>query len=342
MLIADQLRDPFAEARAFAERAHSSERRAPAEALGWYDRALATLSGEWSEMLVDVLRWKGTAHRDCGDIAEAERLYERSAEIAKEIGYRAGVAHVTNCRAIILHLRGDLIAAKVLYWEAGELAKRADDFRLLAMTERNLGSLAAMRGFPEQALSHYDESLKVAQSVNDEEGISHTLNNIALLYSHHGQSRAAEEILERVLDAARAGGDAAVECTALINLGELRLRAGHPDEAEAACLEAMTIADKRASRPHRAEALRVLGEVWFARNDIERCARALEEALLLTGGTEDALLMAEIWRAKAMLEGSRGAHGDERTALERARALFTEAGVWQQVAAVDAMLQRTS
>ena len=83
MLITDQLRDPFAEARAFAERGRASEQRAPAEAIGWYDRALATLSGEWSEMLVDVLRWKGSAHRDCGDTSEAERLYERSAEIAK-------------------------------------------------------------------------------------------------------------------------------------------------------------------------------------------------------------------------------------------------------------------
>ena len=124
MLIADQLRDPFAEARAFVERGRSSEQRAPAEAIGWYDRALATLSGQWSEMLVDVLRWKGTAHRDCGDTAEAERLYERSAEIAKELGYVAGGAHVTNCRAIIAHRRGDLTAAQHLYWEASALAKR--------------------------------------------------------------------------------------------------------------------------------------------------------------------------------------------------------------------------
>src|SRR5690348_16250204 len=248
MLIADQLRDPFADARAFVERGRASEQRAPAEALGWYDRALATLTGEWSEMLVDVLRWKGTAHRDCGDTAEAERLYERSAEIAGEIGYRAGQAHVTNCRAIIVHRRGDLIAAQQLYLEARELARRADDARLMAMTERNLGSLAAVRGLPDKALSHYEESLKVAQSVDDDEGVSHTLNNIALLYSQHGLSRDAEEIFERVLQTARSRNDAAVECTALINLGEVRLHAGRPDLAEAVCLEAIAISDRRADR----------------------------------------------------------------------------------------------
>jgi len=342
MLIADQLRDPFAEARAFAERARSSERRAPAEALGWYDRALATLTGEWSEMLVDVLRWKGTAHRDCGDTAEAERLYERSAEIAGEIGYRAGQAHVTNCRAIIVHRRGDLIAAQQLYLEARELARCADDARLMAMTERNLGSLAAVRGFPDKALSHYEESLKVAQSVDDDEGVSHTLNNIALLYSQHGLSRDAEEIFERVLQTARSRNDAAVECTALINLGEVRLHAGRPDLAETVCLEAIAISDRRADRLHRAEALRVLAEICFARNELERCANALEEALMLTEGSEDALLAAEIWRVRATLDRSLGAGDSERTALERARTLFIEAGAWQQVAAVDAALQRIS
>src|SRR5689334_3038854 len=342
MLIADQLRDPFADARAFVERGRASEQRAPAEAIGWYDRALTTLSGQWSEMLVDVLRWKGTAHRDCGDTAEAERLYDRSAEIAKELGYATGEAHVTNCRAIIAHRRGDLIAALQLYWEAATLARRTNDTRLLAMTERNLGALAAMRGRPEQALSHYEESLKVAQSVGDEDGVSHTLNNIALLYSEFGQHRDAEEILAGLLDTARTRGDVAVECIALINLGELRLRMGRYDLAESACLDAMTIAHQRGDRLRRAEALRIHAEIWAVRGDLERCATAIDEALLLTRDGEDAILAAEIWRVQALLERVRGAAASERLALDKARDLFTRAGAWQQVAAVDAAIARLS
>src|SRR3954469_21937289 len=123
MLIADRLRDPFAEARPFAERGRACETHAPATAIGLYDRALAVLSGGWSEMLVDVLRWKGTAHRECGDTAEADRLYEGSGEIAKEIHYSKGEAHAANCRAIIAQRRGDLITAERLYHEASELAR---------------------------------------------------------------------------------------------------------------------------------------------------------------------------------------------------------------------------
>ena len=167
MLIADRLRDPFAEARTFADRGRACETHAPATAIGWYDRALAVLSGGWSEMVVDVLRWKGTAHRECGDTAEADRLYELSAEIANEIRYRKGEAHAANCRAIVAQRRGDLIAAERLYEEASILARDAGDTRLHAMVQRNLGVLAATRGMPEQALTHYEESLHAAQTIND-------------------------------------------------------------------------------------------------------------------------------------------------------------------------------
>jgi hypothetical protein len=63
---------------------------------------------------------------------------------------------------------------------------------------------------------------------------------------------------------------------------------------------------------------------------------------MLTNGSEDGLLAAEIWRAQAALEKRCGAASDERIALGKARALFIEAGAWQQVAAVDAALRRLS
>src|SRR5947209_18921226 len=191
MLIADRLRDPFAEARTFANRGRACETHAPATAIGWYDRALAVLSGGWSELVVDVLRWKGTAHRECGDTAEADRLYERSAEIAKEIRYRKGEAHAANCRAIIAQRRGDVLTAERLFQEANELAREAGDTELRAMVQRNLGVLASSRGVPEQALTHYEESLRSAQAMNDHEGMSRALNNIGRLYLDHGRKEDA-------------------------------------------------------------------------------------------------------------------------------------------------------
>src|SRR5438270_7367932 len=101
------MRDPFVEARSFVEHGRACEHDDPAAAIGWYDRALGALNG-WSELLVDVLRWKGTAYRECGETSEADRLYEQSAELASKIDYIPGQAHAANCRAIVAQRRGDL------------------------------------------------------------------------------------------------------------------------------------------------------------------------------------------------------------------------------------------
>src|SRR5690242_2022157 len=215
MVAPDRARDSFVEARAFVERARACEREAPAAAIGWYDRALASL-GDWSELLVDVLRWKGSAHSECGDTKEADRLYERSAEIANEIGYLGGEAHAANCRATVAQRRGDLGAAERLYTQANELARRAGDSRLRAMVQRNLGILASTRGVPEQAIGHYEESLEIAQAMNDDDGVLRALNNMARLYLEQGQNRDAEEMLEVVVKKAGARGDTILECTAML------------------------------------------------------------------------------------------------------------------------------
>ena len=339
MLIADRLRDPFGEARAFVERGRACEQKAPAEAIGWYDRALSMLA-EWNETVVDVIRWKGTAHRECGDTAEADRLYEQSAEIAREIGYRGGEAHAANCRAIIAQRRGSLAKAEQVYQEASDLAQLAGDVRLRAMVEHNLGVLAATRGAPEQALAHYHESLRASDSLDDADGVSRNFNSMARLYVEQGRNQDAEPLLERVVHMARRRHDTVLECTALINLAEVRLHLGRVELAEVACVAAMCIAEDRGDRLRRAEVLRVIAEIWGSRGEKGRAADALDEALLLANDCEDLLLAAEIWRAQARL----GRFSEEphwvRVALNNARSMFAEAGADSHVAHIEAAIAR--
>jgi hypothetical protein len=102
----------------------------------------------------------------------------------------------------------------------------------------------------------------------------------------------------------------------------------------------MTIADHRGDRLRRAETLRVLAEIWSARGESGRCAAALEEALILTNGGEDALLGAEIWRMQASIGRFSSTPMAARIALEKARDLFSEAGAWPQVARVNEALNQ--
>ena len=81
----------------------------PQAALELFDRALALLESDPPEpLLADVLRWKGTIHRDRGETYAAQQLYERSLEVAAACGSESARGHALNCLGIIDQRRGDL------------------------------------------------------------------------------------------------------------------------------------------------------------------------------------------------------------------------------------------
>src|SRR5690348_17545116 len=107
----------LAEARQLATDARGAGARGdPQVALDLFDRALALLeSGPRDVLLADVLRWKGTIHRDRGETHQAQQLYNRSLEIAEQCDFGSARGHALNCLGIIAQRRGDMERAEECY-----------------------------------------------------------------------------------------------------------------------------------------------------------------------------------------------------------------------------------
>jgi len=337
MRFGSRVRNRIVEAERFAGRARSAELLgASNEALGWYDRALASLEGQGpSEVLADVLRWKGSVHRECGDTTEAERLYARSADIAAVIGYALGQAHVANCRAVIAQRRGALAEAAQRYSEAAVLASRAGDTRLVTMTQRNLGIIATIRGDHEEALARFALSLQHAERLNDHDGICRALNNMGIAHTQCGRFGEAESVFDRAVALATSTGDLTVECACRLSRADARVAAGNLADAEHDCRTALAIADRRGDRLRRAEGLKLLAMIWRQRGAYDTCDAILEEALDLSDAGEDALLVADLLSEKAQLSRSRKDLASAFTLLRDARALYASMGAAPQVHAID-------
>src|SRR4051812_30507286 len=114
----------LARARALSDDARACGSRGdPQAALELFDRALALLDSDPPEaLLADVLRWKGTIHRDRGETYAAQQLYERSLEVATSCGHERARGHALNCLGIIDQRRGDLERATERYDEAAACA----------------------------------------------------------------------------------------------------------------------------------------------------------------------------------------------------------------------------
>lgn len=285
-----------AETRDFIDRARRAAiAGACDEAIGWYDRALISLSQQGpSADLADVLRWKGSVHSDCGDTSEADRLYRESGTVATAAGYLKGEAHALNCRATVAQRRGEMAVAEALYYQAGELADSANDLRLSAMILRNLGIIASIRGHQELAIVRFLESYEKAREIGDEDGQCRALNNVATAYMEVGRFSEAEGTYTSAIKLARKRGDRAVECGARINLCEAMIGNGKLSDAEVECMAALGIADWRGDRLRRAEGLRVLALIARHRGRDSEALSLLDEAFDLSHAGEDVLLAAQL------------------------------------------------
>jgi len=127
----------------------------PDSALAFGNSALALLGAdEKHPLLADALRWQGSVLRDRGQPSAARPLYERSLEVATEIGYTAGRAHAMNCLGTLAQRRGELAEAATLYAAALVEAEGCGETRLMGMVQQNLGIVADSRGNPASALAH--------------------------------------------------------------------------------------------------------------------------------------------------------------------------------------------
>lgn len=334
----------FEEAQRFVERGRSAERTGAAdEALGWYERALVTLTRhEPTPVLADVLRWKGTVHRECGDISEADRLYRQSVEIAATAGYAAGIAHALNCRGAAAQIRGDLDAAEELYREAQQRAMDADDLRLSAMARRNLGIIAGIRGDTEVALGAFKDSLAAAEQLDDEDGQCRALINIGMTYLHRSRFTDAASAFTKSMELASARGDRVIECICRLNRAEAYVGGGHIDDGEADALLALVIADRRGDRLRRADGLKILGTIARLRLRFAEAESALREAFDLTDAGEDALLAGELRREMAELYRARDEAATARQYYYEAKELFSQSGARRSVVAIDELLATLS
>src|SRR5918998_2158286 len=128
-------RERVRRARHFADEARSADLKGDTDrALSLFDLAIRELKGGLPlPLLADVLRWKGTAHRERGETQLAQELYERSLGVAEAIGETVAKAHALNCLGIVAQRRGDVRAADDYYATAQLAAEQAGEAQLVGM-----------------------------------------------------------------------------------------------------------------------------------------------------------------------------------------------------------------
>jgi len=245
-------------------------------------------------VLVDVVRLKGTEHRDRGQTAKAQPLYLESLQLAEMMNFDSGRAHALNCLGSIEQRRGNLDAASRYFEAALGIATRRREPRLVGMLQQNLGVVADIRGNCVAALAYYRAALATLDAIGDRATTLKVLNNLGYLCAKEQRDDEARSILTRAVTMARDCDDLMCEGIIEENRGELELSVGDIEAAYSSIERALAIADQRDDRMRYASALKLKAETRRRLGDVRGAVDTLQHAIALSDQSEDALLRAEL------------------------------------------------
>ena len=148
----------------------------------------------------EILYRKGQILLSEGKSDEALIRFQESLSLAREAGFKPGVAHNMNEMAIIHTTKGDYLKARELLTEAieiyrevnmePEISKSLNNVALTYMRERNF----------KEALNRYEALLEWDRKTNNQLGLAMTLKNTGHIYRHLGEHREAQRRYSQALE----------------------------------------------------------------------------------------------------------------------------------------------
>jgi len=271
-----------------------------------------------------ILRRVGRTYLDDGDATAGMDCLTAALAIAEAWDDATEIAHTINVMAISYWQRGQLEEGERLYHEAARMARIANDERLVAMIEQNLGVVASMRGDTERALTHYQDSLARYRALQLMEEVARLLNNVGMSYAHLERWDEAEATYAESAMLARQNGDTWTRLMVEVNRASLLIARRHFAEARALCDQIIREAGEVHETRLLAETYKHCGVIARETGRLDEADRHLRMAYDQATVREDLLLAAETSREQAELYLALGRNRDTLQALSVSHRLFSQ------------------
>jgi len=185
-----------------------------------------------------------------------------------------------------LNVKGQFKEAEELAKQALELSQKMRDQKRILVAMLYLGSAYYDQGRRQESLEVMQNAAALARETGNRKGLSRALNNIAGVLGDMGRYEESISYLNQCLDVAHELGDEPMQFTALLNVGQLYIRLGDPNKAEAPLLDSLRIGralkhSDLVSNPSKVAseaALRVLGDMEIAREHFQDALKYLDQA----------------------------------------------------------------
>ena len=199
-----------------------------------------------------------------------------SAVVARRAGAYSLYAEAINAEANVYHQRGEFDAAVPLYERVLELP--VDD-RVRGLALQNMGAIAAQRDDLDTAERFFLDSYWHFRRAGYDWGVAFVLNNQAAAALDRGRYSSAATIARQAIEAARQVDDFELLGIATLNYAEALAALGDLARAETLAAGALGFFVLAKSDVHRAQCLRVLGDIYVKTGERPRARACYTQGL---------------------------------------------------------------
>ncbi len=332
--------------------------------MGAPEQVIETLTtAVWAEddtQQVDAALLLGKAQERQGQIEAARRSYGTGLLAAEKLQSRMVELHVQrgltflherdmqeawqeinrarylaeNMTGTVLEQSGRLEEARSHYQAALALAQESGYLAGVAKSFHNLGNVSSRQRQLDEAIGYYQKSMGVHEQMGNRVGLEIARSGIVAPYLQAARFREAIDESTRALRFFQAMGDSFWIALNASNLAEAQVEAGNYAEAERAA-HLVLAEEEPHSHPY---ALFSLGRIRQAGGRLADAEVALQQARRLAEMNEDRYLLAYCWEELGKVQKAAEKESEAHTSLIQALELFQALNIQEKANGVRALL----
>lgn len=243
--------------------------------------ALKFLEGqEDSELLMDVLNYKGRVELFLGEISQALDTYQKALAVSQHLDDAMNCADVTNNLAYIYFHQDDLEKALAHFNLARQQYERLGDTLSAAQCDNNVSNIFVQRQQFDKAKSILQRAIPVFRCFDDESSLAHAYQNLGTVYAIGLVNfDSALFYLQKSVICAENVGDEIVLIEDEIEIANVLMQLGHDKEAMSLYQSALHSSETIGYQKGVMEAYKSLGTHYHEKGDFTTSAVYLKRCL---------------------------------------------------------------
>lgn len=234
-----------------------------------------------TQLIAESELQKGRLLINKGEYPQAHSLFEKAKGIFSEAGHKSGLCKAIGDMGMVFWYQGDLTNALDCFQKHLQLAEELSEKRAIIEALGHMGMFYATQADFKKAMVWFQKELTQAEEYGDKVRISSASGNMGIVYAELQELEKAQECLQRQLDISELLGNRRSIGMASVNMGNLYWYQGNFQKCMELYQRQLKIGEELADKYLISTALDSLGTLYKKLKDYAQSEDCFEKAIAI-------------------------------------------------------------